>query len=1591
MEDRTLLSTMDFANSAGGSWDVAANWVNAADPNDNHVPTSSDDAVIPALGSGVSVTHSAGTDAADSVTSGTNLILSGGSLAVTGKLQMLSGATLSLQGGTLAGATATSGSTVALTSSGGTLSGVSIAAGATLDGSQSPSGLVAYYNFDNGPGDVSGNGNNGTLSANPPTLTPAGYRGGAYQFTAAAGTSITAPVNISPAAMPQLTMGGWFDASNANAANGGLLSDDDGGFDRTLDVNTRNGGLKWSAFNGTGVVSGAAVVPNQWVFVAVSYNQAAGTMSLDVNGTFTSARTDFDLTQLNTLTIGRNPSFSTLFNGKIDGVFVYNQVLSSAQLDAIQDGVNAKVTGGLELDGTAKLGGANGGISARLDFAGSQALSGTGSVVLGASAGNGLFAQGDNGSNPSTLTIAAGIAVTGGSGAISGYYSNDSVVLDGTVASTTGGERITVNGGAGGAAPTSSNAGPFIDQGTAELGRTEVFTLANHAGGGTGVVQTPQSSNSSFDIAVNIADPDTVYTLINSQWGVYGDTVGAVEFKATGGLDDTVNLVEGQDIRDHNNGGYNNTIGQGKLGGLYVGTVAFGGTQVRFDEQEFVLPATFKSATLTDIILHGYGNNPIGAPFLAAAMVASPNGDSQVNINPYVNSNIRTYSNGTNYPVGGTLVSTGRAPFVAQGGLTIDGQGGLSVSTNSTLQVTGNLLGNTTNAAGFDPLGTVLLDSTVATSGSPQLLEVMSQDMGRTTAGLQQNFAYGTLSLGSGDYVRLVDRSDNAPGTGGEAVYANSLVVPAGTTLDLNGLNLYVVDAQISGTIVGGSVTGIAEGGPLTIDTPTPGKITTVGELDDWTFFDRGGDTITVTVDPGSGATGGPVAPHLQWAQVQLLDPSGKVLASAIGTTAGAILKLPGIALPADGTYTVAVQAAAGHTSSVGNYVVAAYDVTTLVQPLDVNQTTTGDLPTPYSTDQWTFSASANTQVKFLLQAEAGTGLDFSLTGPNGFTGFSKITGSSALVTLPTSGTYILTALGTGGATGSFAFEVAQTSQTALALGTPFSGTFAGSGQPLLFAVVVPTAAPLSIQLTDPTTTDHIDLYAQLGTPPTRQVYGEAANGSGASQSLLIPSADAGTWYILVYAESASAGSTFTLVANATPLRVTGVSPVQYGTNTVATLTLTGAGFTAATTVALVAANGTTVYKASTVAFDTFTQLTATVNLVGVPLGVYSVRVANGTGGSDTLPGAFTVTAAGQAHLQTRLILPAVIGRHISSTFYVQYTNTGSVAMPAPVLLLESSVADDVPLFTLDKVARGLRVLDLGDPRGIFHDRRDPGQRQGPGRAGAGRVGHRAGLLRRHAPPVEPGRGPVQVRHPHLRRDRHRLGGLVEHAIRLAAAGHLELRLVGRLRQPDRAARRHLGRLRAAPRRRGVLPRPARRGRDRRERAVELRGPAGRQRAEPGRAGPGFRGRRCGGDPGQPVAELLAGLFRVDRGPRHVGSARHGLVHAVANDGDYCGRRHGDHHRNRRRPARLPARFADRGDLLLRARRHRQAHGRRRGRIPADRGRRHRHRLQRRRHAELHPGHQRQPNHRRLHERPADQPDVFVGRSRSPSPTTPPG
>lgn len=202
--------------------------------------------------------------------------------------------------------------------------------------------LIAYYTFEGNANDVTGNGHNGTV--NGATLTGAGFTGQAYAFD---GTddSISIPLDINPSAIPQLTMGAWVNADVASSLRG-IISHDDGGFDRSLVLDVRAAGCAntcWGAFKGnvgTGVISASASAePDAWVFLAVRYDQAANSLTLFVNNTTFTGATALG-SGMTTTTIGRNPTFAELFDGRIDNVFFYDELLSNEQIDNIrQNGI----------------------------------------------------------------------------------------------------------------------------------------------------------------------------------------------------------------------------------------------------------------------------------------------------------------------------------------------------------------------------------------------------------------------------------------------------------------------------------------------------------------------------------------------------------------------------------------------------------------------------------------------------------------------------------------------------------------------------------------------------------------------------------------------------------------------------------------------------------------------------------------------------------------------------------------------------------------------------------------------------------------------------------------------------------------------------------------------------------------------------------------------------------------------------------------------------------------------------------------------------------------------------------------------------
>ena len=135
-----------------------------------------------------------------------------------------------------------------------------------------------------------------------------------------------------------------------------------------------------------------------------------------------------------------------------------------------------------------------------------------------------------------------------------------------------------------------------------------------------GAIQAPPGA-STFTISTNVTAPTVVYTLMNSQFGSIGADIATIEFVGAHGADATFDLVEGTNIRDHFNDGYNNVIAPGTPSATFVGS---NGDTVRLDRQTFVLPSSFANDTLSQIIFTGHGDDFGGNAFLAAVTVGDP-------------------------------------------------------------------------------------------------------------------------------------------------------------------------------------------------------------------------------------------------------------------------------------------------------------------------------------------------------------------------------------------------------------------------------------------------------------------------------------------------------------------------------------------------------------------------------------------------------------------------------------------------------------------------------------------------------------------------------------------------------------------------------------------------------------------------------------------------------------------------------------------------------------------------------------------------------------------------------------------------------
>ncbi len=565
--------------------------------------------------------------------------------------------------------------------------------------------------------------------------------------------------------------------------------------------------------------------------------------------------------------------------------------------------------------------------------------------------------------------------------------------------------------------------------------------------------------------------------------------------------------------------------------------------------------------------------------------------------------------------------------------------------------------------------------------------EAASANLGAVEAGFEDNNALDTLSINASTHFQLVDLVDDSPGTGPECVYAHAVIVPANSTLDLNGLKLYARHTLIQGQVINGTVRQLAaSSSPIPWNTATPGNIAEAGALGEWTFFAHAGKVLTIVADTGGDAV---ASPALGYVRVSLVNAEGQTIAAAENTEAGQTVLLANLAVPAAGVYKIHVHAASAQITATGNYRVTVWDTALDFQPLILNQQHLGHIGTPYDVDHWTFWGNANHQVQFDLINASAAGASFTLRGPGDWVGFAALSSDSDPISLPATGSYTLTATGTGASTQlAYAFRLQEMQPAPLAVNTPHHGQFDGSGEAFLFQLEVLEGGPLHLVLQNSGTGNHTEIYASRSSSPTRTNHELASSsGPGANRNLFIPYAPSGSvWYFLVYAGQVAVPGAFTLEARMTSIMLSALPTTSQAFNTPASLTILGAGFQQGAVVELVADTGE-VYAATEVQVDAYDRLTASFSANAAPAGVYSVRVTLPGGASATLANAFTFLSAGSPKLETKLILPSSLGRHAVATIYVEYANTGTAPMPAPVLILKSADLDgsDQPILTLDQ------------------------------------------------------------------------------------------------------------------------------------------------------------------------------------------------------------------------------------------------------------------------------------------------------------------
>ena len=596
------------------------------------------------------------------------------------------------------------------------------------------------------------------------------------------------------------------------------------GWDPTEVMAQTNKKLPWTCVNDHSWITSVANRTNGTgcptcsgnVVLAGVMNNSAGTINLD--GSLT-------LEQNGTVkggTINETPygNVAVVGTGILDGTTVNGNInVSHANNDFLV------LRGTVTLNGTLFIGATDGSTSATLffrdDTGGAITLAGNATVVFGGNTANAI----DFYDNGGTITFGSNVTLRGQNGRVTNTYYAGTILFEGTVAADVAGGTINIAL----SSITYQNSGILAasNGGTLELSANwkNTGSINSSSGGNVLLLGAVDNSQGTFTL-------DGLLTMQGGQGCAI--TGGTITEKANGNISvvtaailDSV-TINGNISLTHATGDYlilrNNVTLNGTL---FIGATDGSTSNVVYLGYGSTNPVTLTgNATL---VFGGGTNNTIdnylspGTATLSSTVTVrgktgrlinnSANGSflNQGTISADVSGGTITASNyaGTYQNTGTFEASNGGVLVVSGAGIT-NSLAGLIESPTGTIQFGSSLLTTATNPALLNPQGNVTFNLN-ANAASAKLLEATSQDLGNTAAGFVNNSAFGSLNLTNGTYVQLVNQTSNTGGSKPDAVYVDSLTVDANTTLDLNNVKLYVLNATIHGNVIGTiNVVGVA-------------------------------------------------------------------------------------------------------------------------------------------------------------------------------------------------------------------------------------------------------------------------------------------------------------------------------------------------------------------------------------------------------------------------------------------------------------------------------------------------------------------------------------------------------------------------------------------------------------------------------------------------------------------------------------------------------------------------------------------------------------------------------------------------------------